>query len=218
MHSSTRSAVAAIARASSSRTFFINTSSISSKNIARIHTSSNILTEEKKSLFSRLNPFAKPSTPETTTTTKETIQKTEDLKVEIEEEEIPVPSWKNDAKAMTQEELETAVRSAASSFVNTTDLHLAKVHLNDPSIKFKASREIPNKDLASIHSLKDIVTIMTSVDQAAASASANPKGHVVAEWFENNKSSLPPNMTFIPYQKSRGIKAEDRKTTNKRFL
>lgn len=40
---------------------------------------------------------------------------------------------------MTKEQLEESVRSAASSFVTTTDLHLGKVQLNDPSVKFQAS-------------------------------------------------------------------------------
>lgn len=79
-------------------------------------------------------------------------------------------------------------------------------------------REIPNKDIAAIRTLKDVVVVMERLDQEAQAASANPKGHVVAEWFAKNQSSLPPNMVFIPYQKSRGVKAEDRKTTNKRFL
>lgn len=218
---------------------------------------------------------------------------------------------------MTKEQLEESVRSAASSFVTTTDLHLGKVQLNNPSVKFQASsymfasplfasisfynfpanfrafffifklspnrqldstfgygkqpstktvtrinrslgqknhtsdnsglklfheytppmrtriselkqvlkacvqstgREIPSKDIASIRTLKDIVVVMERLDLESQSRSANPKGHVVAEWFDKNKSSLPPNMVFIPYQKSRGVKAEDRKTTNKRFL
>ena len=79
-------------------------------------------------------------------------------------------------------------------------------------------REIPNKDLDSIHTLKDVLTTMQRLDQEVKGLSENPKGHVVAEWFEKNKSALPPNMVFIPYQKSKGIKAEDRKTSNKRFL
>jgi hypothetical protein len=59
---------------------------------------------------------------------------------------------------------------------------------------------------------------MQGLDQEARALPENPKGHVVAEWFEKNKASLPPNMVFIPYKKSKGIKVEDRKTTNKRFL
>ncbi|KAF9951756.1 hypothetical protein BGZ72_006780 [Mortierella alpina] len=79
-------------------------------------------------------------------------------------------------------------------------------------------QDIPSKDISSIHTLKDIFTVMQTLDQEAQSASSNPRGHVVAEWFLKNKENLPPNMVFIPYQKSKGVKAEDRRTTNKRFL
>jgi len=79
-------------------------------------------------------------------------------------------------------------------------------------------REIPNKEIASIKNLQDIVNVLQALDQSLENASDNPKGHVVAEWFMKNKSSLPDNMVFIPYEKSKGIKAEDRRRTNKRFL
>jgi hypothetical protein len=78
--------------------------------------------------------------------------------------------------------------------------------------------EIPNKDLTSIQTLKDVMIALQRLDQEAMGQSENPNGHVVAEWFDKNKSNLPSNMIFIPYQKSKGIKAEDRKTSNKRFL
>ncbi|KAF9382363.1 hypothetical protein CPC16_009375 [Podila verticillata] len=209
MHS-TRSAVAAIARASS------RASIMAPRSVAHLHTTRFVLAEEKRGLFSRLNPFAKPASQEPATT--EAAKPAEDLNVEIAEEEAPIPSWKSDLQPLTKEQLEESVRSAASSFVTTTDLHLGKVQLNDASVKFQASREIPSKDIASIRTLKDIVVVMERLDLESQSRSANPKGHVVAEWFDKNKSSLPPNMVFIPYQKSRGVKAEDRKTTNKRFL
>lgn len=48
-------------------------------------------------------------------------------------------SWKSDLQPMTKEQLEESVRSAASEFVTTADLHLGKVQLNDPSVKFQAS-------------------------------------------------------------------------------
>lgn len=48
-------------------------------------------------------------------------------------------SWKSDLQSMTKEQLEESVRSAASAFVTTTDLHLGKVQLNDPTVKFQAS-------------------------------------------------------------------------------
>ncbi|KAG0036636.1 hypothetical protein BGZ82_003934 [Podila clonocystis] len=218
MHS-TRSAVAAIARASS------RASIMAPRSVAHLHTTRFVLAEEKRGLFSRLNPFAKPAQDSAAT---EAVKPAEDLNVEIAEEEAPIPSWKSDLQPMTKEQLEESVRSAASEFVTTTDLHLGKVQLNDPSVKFQASvlkacvqstgREIPNKDIAAIRTLKDVVVVMERLDQEAQAASANPKGHVVAEWFAKNQSSLPPNMVFIPYQKSRGVKAEDRKTTNKRFL
>ncbi|KFH62372.1 hypothetical protein MVEG_11581 [Podila verticillata NRRL 6337] len=217
MHS-TRSAVAAIARASS------RASIMAPRSVSHLHTTRFVLAEEKRGLFSRLNPFAKPASQEPATT--EAAKPAEDLNVEIAEEEAPIPSWKSDLQPLTKEQLEESVRSAASSFVTTTDLHLGKVQLNDPSVKFQVlkacvqstGREIPSKDIASIRTLKDIVVVMERLDLESQSRSANPKGHVVAEWFDKNKSSLPPNMVFIPYQKSRGVKAEDRKTTNKRFL
>ncbi|KAG0335982.1 hypothetical protein BG000_007052 [Podila horticola] len=212
MHS-TRSAVAAIARASS------RASIMAPRSVAHLHTTRFILAEEKRGLFSRLNPFAKPAQESAAT---EAAKPAEDLNVVIAEEESPIPSWKSDLQSMTKEQLEESVRSAASAFVTTTDLHLGKVQLNDPTV-LKAcvqstGREIPNKDIAAIRTLKDVVVVMERLDQEAQAASANPKGHVVAEWFAKNQSSLPPNMVFIPYQKSRGVKAEDRKTTNKRFL
>ncbi|KAG0339738.1 hypothetical protein BG004_006695 [Podila humilis] len=210
MHS-TRSAVAAIARVSTTSSL---RATLPSRSVARLHTTRFVLAEEKRGLFSRLNPFAKPST----TTTQESAtppQPMEDLVVEMQEDDIVEPSWKGEVQTMTKEQLEESIRSAASSFVTTTDLHLGKVL---KACVQSTGREIPNKDIASIHTLKDIVTVFERLEQESKSVFKNPKGHVVAEWFETNKSTLPPNMVFIPYQKSRGVKAEDRKTTNKRFL
>ncbi|KAF9170199.1 hypothetical protein BGX20_009314, partial [Mortierella sp. AD010] len=131
--------------------------------------------------------------------------------------------WKNEHKLLTPEQLEESIRSAAAPFVDTSSsVQLHRVQL-EPETKFQAivvstGREIPSKDIASIHTLKDVFSTLQRLDQEALGLSANPKGHVVAEWFEKNKSALPPNMVFIPYEKSKGIKVEDRRTTNKRFL
>lgn len=86
------------------------------------------------------------------------------------------------------------------------------------AIAVQTGHEIPNKDIATIQTLKDIHSTLFSLSSASKDASENPKGHVVAEWFQKNQSSLPPNMTFIPYAKAKGVKAEDRKRTNKRYL
>ncbi|KAG0299068.1 hypothetical protein BGZ98_010361 [Dissophora globulifera] len=196
---------------------------------ASLHTARTALAEEKRSGFlSRLNPFAKPA-PESAPATTTAAGVAKDLSVEIEEAEQvqAIPSWKSERQELTAEELEAAIRSAAAPFVDTT-VHLNRIHLSDPKTKFEAcvlkacvvstGQEIPNKDLASIHTLRDVLTTLQQLNQVAKTQFDNPKGHVVAEWFEKNKSALPPNMVFIPYQKSKGVKAEDRKTTNKRFL
>lgn len=86
------------------------------------------------------------------------------------------------------------------------------------AITVQTGHEIPNKDIATIQTLKDIHSTLFSLSSASKDASENPKGHVVAEWFQKNQSSLPPNMMFIPYAKAKGVKAEDRQRTNKRFL
>lgn len=86
------------------------------------------------------------------------------------------------------------------------------------AVAVQTGYEIPNKDIATIHTLKDIHSTLFSLSSASMDASENPKGHVVAEWFQKNQSSLPPNMVFIPYAKAKGVKAEDRQRTNKRFL
>ncbi|KAF8914989.1 hypothetical protein BGZ58_005613, partial [Dissophora ornata] len=177
--------------------------------------------EEKQGGFlSRLNPFAKPAAPKPAAPSPaEAAKAAQDLNVEIvEEEEKVVPSWKNERQELTAEQLEESIRSAATPFVDTTT-KLNKIRLDgDLKTKFEARRDIPNKDLASIHTLKDVLTTMQRLDQEANALPENIKGHVVAQWFEKNKSTLPPNMVFIPYQKSKGIKVEDRKTSNKRFL
>ncbi|KAI7817552.1 hypothetical protein BC939DRAFT_465714 [Gamsiella multidivaricata] len=195
---------------------------------ASLHTA-RTLAEEKRGFLSRLNPFAKPGseTPAQPSTAAAT-DVAQDLNVEIEEEEEEeIPSWKSERQSLTPEQLEASIRSAAAPFVDTAStLYLNKIRLDDPMTKFQVlkacvvstGQEIPSKDLASIHTLKDIMSTLQRLDEEANALPENPNGHVVAEWFEKNKSSLPPNMIFIPYQKSKGIKAEDRKTTNKRFL
>ena len=50
-------------------------------------------------------------------------------------------------------------------------------------------QEIPNKELTSIHTLRDVLTTLQRLDQEAKAQSENPKGHVVAEWFDKNKST-----------------------------
>ncbi|KAF9194267.1 hypothetical protein BGZ51_000427 [Haplosporangium sp. Z 767] len=186
-----------------------------------IHTASAQAEEEKRGFLSRLNPFAAKPSPSTTTaqTQATTAAAVEELKVEIEEEEAPIPSWKSERQSMTPEQLEESIRSAAAPFVNTASgVYLDKIQLADPKIKFQARCEIPSKELSSIRTLKDVHTTIQQLNEGARSMPSDPKGHVVAEWFLKNKSALPPNMVFIPYEKSKGVKAEDRKSTNKRFL
>ncbi|KAG0276794.1 hypothetical protein BGZ95_007024 [Linnemannia exigua] len=152
-----------------------------------LHTTTLSAEEEKRGFLSRLNPFAK-TTPkeESAPSPAQAAKAQQELNVEIEEEEAPIASWKSDRQALSAEELEESIRSAAAPFVSTVaGTHLNKIQLDNPKIKFQAP---------------------------------NPKGHVVAEWFQKNQSSLPPNMVFIPYAKAKGVKAEDRKRTNKRFL
>ncbi|KAF9151715.1 hypothetical protein BG015_006290 [Linnemannia schmuckeri] len=195
---------------------------------ASLHTTTLSAEEEKRGFLSRLNPFAKTTPKEDVKSSPAQVAKAqEELNVEIEEEEAPVPSWKSERKDLSAEELEESIRSAAAPFVNTAaGTYLNKIQLDNPKIKFQVMKaiavqtghEIPNKDIASIHTLKDIHSTLFSLTTAAQNASENPKGHVVAEWFQKNQSSLPPNMVFIPYVKARGVKAEDRKRTNKRFL
>ncbi|KAG9319437.1 hypothetical protein KVV02_000473 [Mortierella alpina] len=187
---------------------------------ASLHTARALAEEEKRGFLSRLNPFAKPTPTSSQSTTP---APTQDLNVEIEEEETAIPSWKSERQSLTAEQLEETIRSAAAPFVDTaSSQYLNTIQLSDPKVMkacvVSTGQEIPSKDISSIHTLKDIFTVMQKLDQEAQSASSNPKGHVVAEWFLKNKESLPPNMVFIPYQKSKGVKAEDRRTTNKRFL
>ncbi|KAF9905499.1 hypothetical protein EC991_001608 [Linnemannia zychae] len=190
-----------------------------------LHTTTLSAEEEKRGFLSRLNPFAK-TTPkeEAAPSPAQAAKAQQELNIEIEEEEAPIPSWKSERQALSAEELEESIRSAAAPFVNTAaGTHLNKIQLDNPKIKFQAlavstGQEIPNKDLASIHTLKDIFTTLQTIEHGSKDASANPKGHVVAEWFQKNQSSFPPNMVFIPYAKAKGVKTEDRKRTNKRFL
>ncbi|KAF9284059.1 hypothetical protein BGZ88_010174 [Linnemannia elongata] len=195
---------------------------------ASLHTTTLSAEEEKRGFLSRLNPFAKTTKQEDVKSSPAQVAKAqEELNVEIEEEEAPVPSWKSERKELSAEELEESIRSAAAPFVNTAaGTYLNKIQLDNPKIKFQVMKavavqtgyEIPNKDIATIHSLKDIHSTLFSLSSASKDASENPKGHVVAEWFQKNQSSLPPNMVFIPYAKAKGVKAEDRQRTNKRFL
>ncbi|KAF9109159.1 hypothetical protein BGX27_007937 [Mortierella sp. AM989] len=211
----TRSLVGVLAKGPQSMASTSSSSSriiLASQRTASLHTA-RALAEEKRGFLSRLNPFAKPAPETTKPTPAEAAKAAEVLKVEIkEEEEEPIPSWKSEHQSLTPEQLEELIRSAAAPFVDTSSTAVLK------AVVVSTGREIPNKDISSIHTLKDVFSTLQSLDQEALGLSSNPKGHIVAEWFEKNKSSLPPNMVFIPYQKSRGIKAEDRKTTNKRFL
>ncbi|KAF9407852.1 hypothetical protein BGZ76_005975 [Entomortierella beljakovae] len=199
-----------------------STSSIlSSQRNASLHTA-RALAEEKRGFLSRLNPFAKP-TEEQKQTPEQIAKAQEELVVEIMEEEPvePIPSWKSEPVSLTPEQWEESIRSAAAPFVDTSStIQLHRIKL-EPKIKFQAistGREIPSKDISTINSLKDLVATLQRLEQESLGLSQNPKGHVVAEWFEKNKSSLPPNMVFIPYEKSKGIKVENRKRTNKRYL
>ncbi|KAG9061104.1 hypothetical protein KI688_007733 [Linnemannia hyalina] len=202
---------------------------------ASLHTTTLSAEEEKRGFLSRLNPFAKTTKQEDVKSSPAQVAKAqEELNVEIEEEEASVPSWKSERKELSAEELEESIRSAAAPFVNTAaGTHLNKIQLDDPKIKFQArslsfsvmkaiavqtGHEIPNKDISTIQTLKDIHSTLFSLSSASEDASENPKGHVVAEWFQKNQDSFPPNMLFIPYVKAKGVKAEDRKRTNKRFL
>ncbi|KAF9549942.1 hypothetical protein EC957_002002 [Mortierella hygrophila] len=196
---------------------------------ASLHTTTLSAEEEKRGFLSRLNPFAKTTKQEDVKSSPAQVAKAqEELNVEIEdEEEASVPSWKSERKELSAEELEESIRSAAAPFVNTAaGTYLNKIQLDDPKIKFQVMKaiavqtghEIPNKDIATIQTLKDIHSTLFSLSSASEDTSENPKGHVVAEWFQKNQDSLPPNMLFIPYVKAKGVKAEDRKRTNKRFL
>ncbi|KAK3830733.1 MAG: hypothetical protein J3R72DRAFT_455590 [Linnemannia gamsii] len=225
----TRSLVALITRGPlRTTTITPRLAATTSYRVSSLHTTTLSAEEEKRGFLSRLNPFAK-TTPkeESASSPAQAAKAQQELNVEIEEEETPITSWKSERQALSAEEMEESIRSAAAPFVNTAaGTHLNKIQLDNPKIKFQVMKavavstgqEIPNKELASIHTLKDIFTILQAIEHGSKDASANPKGHVVAEWFQKNQSSLPPNMVFIPYVKAKGVKAEDRKRTNKRFL
>ncbi|KAF9919147.1 hypothetical protein BX616_000835 [Lobosporangium transversale] len=187
------------------------------------------LAEEKRGFLSRLNPFAKTETKPVQPHVKAS-ELAGKLNVEIEEDEDkkPAPSWKSARQILTADQLEESIRSAASPFLDTSSsLYLNQIKLgNDPRLKFKVLKacvvstghEIPNKEIASIHNLRDVFTTLQRLEQERSALPENPQGHIVAEWFEKNKTTLPSNMIFIPYQKSRNVKKENRTTTNKRFL
>ncbi|KAF9088543.1 hypothetical protein BGX29_000226 [Mortierella sp. GBA35] len=141
-------------------------------------------------------------------------------------------NWKSDCQALSAEEMEASIRSAVAPFFNTAaGTRLNKIQLDDPKINniqqkqvmkavvVSTGQEIPNKDIASIHTLKEIFTTLQQIKQGAEVATENPKGYVVAERFQKNQSTLPlPQHSLYPYTKSKGVKAEDHKRTNKRFL
>ncbi|KAG0219558.1 hypothetical protein BGX31_011285 [Mortierella sp. GBA43] len=236
MQHPTRSIVGALTRNQTSRLSAAWTTGAVSRPTAIVASASlhtaRAVSEEKRGFLSRLNPFAKPTadpTPASTPAAAAPKVSTEDLSVQIDdgEAEEVVPSWKGKRQSLSPEQLEESIRSAAAPFVDSASpLHLHKISISDPKIKFQVlkacaastGQEIPSKNLSSIQTLKDLYTTMEKLDQEARGLPDNPKGHVVAEWFEKNKVTLPPNMVFIPYQKSKGIKVEDRKSTNKRFL
>ncbi|KAF9080381.1 hypothetical protein BGX23_002238 [Mortierella sp. AD031] len=142
-------------------------------------------------------------------------------------------NWKSDCQALSAEEMEASIRSAVAPFFNTAaGTRLNKIQLDDPKIKsniqqkqvmkavvVSTRQEIPNKDIAWIHTLKEIFTTLQQIKQGAEVATENPKGYVVAERFQKNQSTLTlPQHSLYPYTKSKGVKAEGHKRTNKRFL
>ena len=66
-------------------------------------------------------------------------------------------------------------------------------------------KRIPNLELNKINTVKDAIDFFIKDEE-----SDQRKGHPVAEWFIKHKDKLPPNMSFIPYVKERGVKREDR--------
>ncbi|KAG0231438.1 hypothetical protein BGW42_000265 [Actinomortierella wolfii] len=192
-----------------------------------LHSSAAVVAEEKRGLFSRLNPFAKKSEPEQSQQ-KEESAPAQSLEVEIKDKEYYAPpSWKGEYKDLTEKELADAVRTAAATVLDTPITKLRKVDISQPAIKFKVLKacmvetghEIPNKDLNEINTLRDVVHVLHR-NSVAAKEAINPKGHAVAEWFarQQEQNNLPDNVVFIPYKKERGIPVEDRRTPNKRFL
>ncbi|KAG0052718.1 hypothetical protein BGZ83_002187 [Gryganskiella cystojenkinii] len=132
----TRTALSVIVRASS-RTHMIP---LRSNVQAAIHTTRTISAEEKRGFLSRLNPFAKPDVPSSTgQSVAQEAKAAAELNVEIAEEEAPIPSWKSERLELSRGELEETIRSAVATIVDTTNLRLSKVQLNDPTVKFQAS-------------------------------------------------------------------------------
>ncbi|KAF9951755.1 hypothetical protein BGZ72_006779 [Mortierella alpina] len=104
---------------------------------ASLHTARALAEEEKRGFLSRLNPFAKPASTPSQSAAPAPAQ---DLNVEIEEEEAPIPSWKSERQSLTAEQLEETIRSAAAPFVDTASgQYLNRIHLSDPKVKFQAS-------------------------------------------------------------------------------
>ncbi|KAF9096875.1 hypothetical protein BGX29_008402 [Mortierella sp. GBA35] len=137
----TRSLVSLISRGSLSATAprLITATPYRATTAASLHTTSLSAEEEKRGFLSRLNPFASKTKTETQTTPAQAAKAQEELNVEIQEEEAPIPSWKSDRQALSAEELEASIRSAAAPFVDTAaGTHLNKIQLNDPKIKFQA--------------------------------------------------------------------------------
>ncbi|KAI8638266.1 hypothetical protein BD408DRAFT_477744 [Parasitella parasitica] len=165
----------------------------------QFHTAPAILAEGE-GLFGKLNPWAKKVQPQLVTPAQLT---SEEPKVTFNvkyEEEDDIVSWKRNDILTDTAELESTVKSVILQYVQgANETNWDNLPVTDDNTKFQilkesmkqTGKEVPNYELNGFESTKDVLNFFKS-EKALA------KKVTVLDYFEENRQSLPNNLTLAP--------------------
>ncbi|KAI8878475.1 hypothetical protein K501DRAFT_336728 [Backusella circina FSU 941] len=167
------------------------------RNISKFHSGAAVAAENS-GLFGKLNPWAKKEQEEVVTPAQHTDTQVT-FNVRYQEEEA-IESWKASQVMTDKSEIESVVKSAILQHVqDANETNWKDVATLDLDTKFKVlkesikqtGKEVPNYQLDALKTSSDILDYFKNGEPVI-------KVGTVEEFFQDNETTLPKNLTFVP--------------------
>ncbi|KAI7877298.1 uncharacterized protein EV154DRAFT_525446 [Mucor mucedo] len=152
-------------------------------------------------LFGKFNPWANKTQPEQVVTPAQpTNQDITTFNVKYQDAD-DIASWKRTDVLTNHEEIESAVKSVILQHVQgATETNWKDLSIDDLNTKFKilkdsikeTGKEVPNYELNGLETTKDVLAYFKTGGPLEA------QKVTIEAYFEDNRESLPKNLTFVP--------------------
>ncbi|KAI8067411.1 hypothetical protein BDF21DRAFT_466151 [Thamnidium elegans] len=166
----------------------------------QIHTAPAILAESE-GLFGKFNPWANKPKTDTVTPAQHTNEETKvTFNVKYQEED-DIVSWKRTDVLTDPSEIESTVKSVILQHVSgANETNWNELPIQDLDTKFKVlkfsmketGKEVPNYELNNLQTTNDVLQYFKEGRGLAI------EDTTVQSYLEQNRESLPKNLTFIP--------------------